>query len=375
MGLALEWWSRDHTPPERRVAHGLEQLAAGVLDESTLQPLAELTANQPRLRGLAPLFRGALATAQGQPQEGLRFLEEFQPGEASRQALLMTLAQTLQAAGQSQEAAQVYQEVLKFDERSLPARYALSEYWYDRGAITRAMYELEQITRIDSRQTRAWVRLGQHSLDFGLLADAQRQLRGALETEPDPDTRQQICLDLGLCLFQQREYEEAVELLRQAARSGAASACQAEALAALGREEESQAALAEAQALDPNDRMVRLATARLALLSSQPREALVPLQAGLRENPHDRDFQFQITQAWSALGETAKADAARARFAELDRLADRYTELNTQAGDRQDDIALRRELATLAEQLGRKTQAEAWRRAARLIEQQKQQQQ
>jgi len=232
----------------------------------------------------------------------------------------MTLAQTLQAAGQSQEAAQVYQEVLKFDERSLPARYALSEYWYDRGAITRAMYELEQITRIDSRQTRAWVRLGQHSLDFGLLTDAQRQLRGALETEPDPDTRQQICLDLGLCLFQQREYEEAVELLRQAARSGAASACQAEALAALGREEE-------------------------------------------------------ITQAWSALGETAQADAARARFAELDRLADRYTELNTQAGDRQDDIALRRELATLAEQLGRKTQAEAWRRAARLIEQQKQQQQ
>jgi hypothetical protein len=58
-------------------------------------------------------------------------------------------------------------------------------------------------------------------------------------------------------------------------------------------------------------------------------------------------------------------------FAELDRLADRYSELNTQASDRPDDIPLRVELAELAEKLGRIPQAASWRRAVRLIEQQR----
>ena len=370
---AFWWWPRDQVLPERRVAQGLEQLAAGTLDEPTLAGLVDLTVHQSRVRGFAPLFRGALATARGNPQEGLQALREFQPGEASRQALLMTLAQTLQSAGQLHEAAQVYQEVLKFNERSLPARYALSDYWYQRGAITRAMYELEQITRIDPSQSRAWSQLGQYSLDFGLLPDAERQLRNALNNELHGKSRRQICIDLGMCLFQQRNYEEAVEILTQASPSPAADAYRAEALAALGRDDESRAALAEAQALGPTERTVRLATARLALLASEPKLALPPLQAGLEDNPHDRDFQFQLSQAWAALGDTAQADAARARFAELDRLADRYSELNTQAGGRPNDIALRQELALLAEQLGRTPQAEAWRRAARLIEQQQQQ--
>ena len=116
---------------------------------------------------------------------------------------------------------------------------------------------------------------------------------------------------------------------------------------------------------------MRLATAKLALQWSEPREALTAMQAGVAENPLDRDFQFQLAQAWSALGETAEADAARARFAELDRLADRYSELNTQASDRPDDIPLRVELAELAEKLGRIPQAASWRRAVRLIEQQR----
>jgi hypothetical protein len=72
------------------------------------------------------------------------------------------------------------------------------------------------------------------------------------------------------------------------------------------------------------------------------------------------------------LGETAEADAARERFAALDRLADRYSELNTEVGDRPDDVSLRLELAELAGKLGLVRQAESWRRAARLIEQERQ---
>ncbi len=371
LGLVGRGWLRASPSPERQVAAGLEQLAAGVLEEAKLQPLVELARNNPRVRGLGPLFEGALATAQGHPDEGLRLLHQFEPGEVSRVPLLMTLGQTLQAAGKSHDAAQVYQEVLKHDERSLKARYALSEYWYQRGAITRAMYELEQITRLDSRQVRAWTELGQHSLDFGLLPQAERFLRNALASEPEAEVRRQICLDLGQCLFQQNDFVGALECFDEAVPGPVTAALRAEVLSALGREEESRTALAEAQRLGPGDRTVRLATARLSLQWSQPREALAAMQAGVEENPLDRDFQFQLAQAWAALGETAQADAARARFADLDRLADRYSELNTEAGDRPDDIPLRLELAELAEQLGRIPQAASWRRAARLIEQQR----
>lgn len=372
LGLLGPGWFQASPAPERRVAAGLEQLAAGVLDEAQLQPLVELVRNNPRMRGLGPLFEGALATAQGRPEEGLRLLHQFDPGAVSRVPLLMALGQTLQALGKSHDAAQVYQEVLKHDKRSLKARYALSEYWYQRGAITRAMDELEQITRLDSRQVRAWTELGQHSLDFGLVPQAERFLRNALASEPEAEIRRQICLELGQCLFLQHDFVGALELFDEAVPGPVTAALRAEVLAALGREEESRTALAEAQKLGPADRTVRLATARLSLQWSQPREALAAMQAGVEENPLDRDFQFQLAQAWSALGETSQADAARARFADLDLLADRYSELNTQAGDRPNDIPLRLELAELAEQLGRIPQAASWRRAARLIEQERQ---
>jgi tetratricopeptide (TPR) repeat protein len=354
------------------VALGLEQLAAGVLDETRLKSLVELARNNPRVRGLGPLFEGALETAQGRPETGLQLLRDFEPAEISRLPLLMTLGQALQAKGQSHEAARVYQEVLKHDERSLPARYALSDYWYQRGEITRAMFELEQITRLDPRQARAWTEMGQHSIDFGLLPQAERFLRSALAAEPEAKLRQEICLDLGQCLFQQRNFEEALEFLEQAQPGPATAAWRAEALAAMGRDEESRAALAEAQRLGPGDRTVRIATARLSLQWSQPREALAVLLAGVAENPQDRDFQFQLAQTYAALGETAEADAARERFAALDRLADRYSELNTEVGDRPDDVSLRLELAELAGKLGLVRQAESWRRAARLIEQERQ---
>ena len=371
LGLMGTGWWKDSPAPERHVAAGLEQLAAGVLDEAQLQLLVNLARRNPRVRGLGPLFEGALATAEGRPEEGLRLLSTFEPGEVSRVPLLMTLAQTLQAVGKSQDAAQVYQEVLKHDERSLKARYALSEYWYQRGAITRAMYELEQITRFDSQQGRAWTALGQHSFDFGLVPQAERYLRNALDCQPGAEIRRQICLDLGQCLFQQHDFEGALEFFDQAEPGPVTAAWRAEVLAALGREDESRTALADAQRLGPADRTVRLATAKLALQWSEPREALTAMQAGVAENPLDRDFQFQLAQAWSALGETAEADAARARFAELDRLTDRYSKLNTQASDRPDDIPLRVELAELAEKLGRIPQAASWRRAVRLIEQQR----
>lgn len=370
LGLVGTGGWKESPAPERQVAAGLEQLAAGVLDEAQLRPLVELARLNPRVRGLGPLFEGALATAQGRTDEALQCLSTFQPGEVSRVPLLMTLAQTLEAAGKGADAAQVYQELLKHDERSLKARYALAQYWYQRGAITRAMNELEQITRLDSQQVRAWTELGQHSFDFGLIPQAERFLRNALDCEPEAEIRKQICLDLGQCLFQQHDFEGALELFDQAEPGPVTAAWRAEVLAALGREDESRAALAEAQRLGPTDRTVRLATARLSLQWSEPRGALAAMQAGVSENPRDRDFQFQLSQAWSALGETAEADAARERFAELDQLADRYSELNTQAGDRPDDIPLRLELAELAEKLGRIPQAASWRRAARLIEQQ-----
>lgn len=115
LGLMATVWWKDSPAPERQVAVGLEQLAAGILDEAQLQPLVELARRNPRVRGLGPLFEGALATAQGRTDEALQRLATFQPGEVSRVPLLMTLAQTLEAAGKGPDAAQVYQELLKHD--------------------------------------------------------------------------------------------------------------------------------------------------------------------------------------------------------------------------------------------------------------------
>ncbi|MFM8218780.1 MAG: tetratricopeptide repeat protein [Planctomycetaceae bacterium] len=318
---------------------------------------------------MLPLINGALEFADGHYAEALEELTRLEPGAATRKPALLLIGQSLMGLGRPIEAANVFRQLIELDSGFLPARYALSRYWYDRGSVAQARYELDQITRIDARQWRAWRELGGHSFDFSRYAEAVRYFEQALALDLPPEERQQVLLELAQSHFFRREYAQAVERFDQATPTPLSESLKAEALASLGRHDESQSALAHATTLDPSDRTVRLVTARLAIQDGKPESALDPLLQQLEVNPHDRECRFQLSQAYSALGRTDEAAAEREKFAELDRLFDQYTDLSTRVTAEPGNIPLREQLAELCAQLGQHSQAASWRRAVQILRQ------
>lgn len=370
------WWGqRQGAETDERLRTALRLLEQGQIDRLLLSDLVERCARSSRHASVIPLLRGALELADGRATEALEELTRLEPSGATRKPALLLVGQALTGSGQPVEAARVYQQLLELDPAYLPARYALSRYWYDRGSVAQARFELDQITRIDPRQWRAWRELGGHAYDFSRYAEAIRYLQEALPLDPPPADRQQMLLELAQSHFFRREYNEAVERFEQAEPTPLSEALRAEALAALGRRDESQAALARAAMLDASDRTVRLVTARLAIQEGDPARALAPLLEQLRDNPHDRECRFQLAQAYTALGRSDEAAEERAKFAELDRQFDRYTDLSTRVTTEPGNIPLREELAELCAQLGQETQAAAWRKAVQILRQEQASQQ
>jgi len=374
LGLAAwggrTWWQQSRAvETETRLRSVLQQLEQGQIDRQRLSDLIDRLGQSPRHASVLPLLHGALALAEGEPAEALAELTRLEPGGATRKPALLLVGQALTGAGRPVEAAAVYRQLVELDPAYLPARYALSRYWYDRGSVAQARFELDQITRIAPREWRAWRELGGHAFDFSRYAEAVKYLEEALPLEPPPADRQEILLELGQSHFFRREYDDAVERFSQANPTPLSESLKAEALAALGRREESQAALAKGAELDPRDRTVRLVTARLAIQEGEPERALAPLLEQLQANPHDRECRFQLAQAYTALGRSEEATREREQFAELDRQFDRYTDLSTRVTSEPGNIPLREELAELCAQLGQPTQAAAWRKAVQILKQ------
>lgn len=364
------WRQRRSThDTEERLRIAVEQLTGGQIDRPGLAELVDRCGRSPRHLSVLPLLKGALEFADGHYAESLDELTRLEPGGATRKPALLLVGQSLMGLGRPIEAADVFRQLIELDSGFLPARYALSRYWYDRGSVAQARYELDQITRIDPRQWRAWRELGGHAFDFSRYAEAVRYLEEALALDLPAAERQQVLLELAQSHFFRREYAEAVERFDQATPTPLSEALKAEALASLGRRDESLAALTQAAALDRTDRTVRLVTARLAIQDGEPERAVDPLLQQLQVNPHDRECRFQLSQAYSALGRADEAAAEREKFAELDRQFDRYTDLSTRVTTEPGNIPLREELAELCAQLGQQTQAASWRRAVQILRQ------
>ncbi len=371
--VATAWWFTSKQPPlersDERLTEILRQIETGSADRAALEEAVRISGSTPRFASFKPLFTAALHVANREYDAAILELNQREPGDSTREASMLVIGQALFGAGRPNEAARLFYEVIVLDPGNLLARFHMVRYWHERGSVSGAMSELERITQVAPDDYRAWRGLGGYAFDFSRYADTIKYLDQALRCAPPTEPRQEILLELGQSYFQQHDYDRAVETLAEARPSALGEAVRAESYEALGQADEADECLARAVKLDGKNRMVRLATARLALQRGRPTDAVEPLVAQLKETPNDRDCQFQLTLAYSALGQAELAEAERAKFAALDLLTDRFTELNTQATARPKDLALREELAEICEKLGQPRQAEAWRRAVAILRQ------
>ncbi|MEK7347664.1 MAG: tetratricopeptide repeat protein [Candidatus Eisenbacteria bacterium] len=170
---------------------------------------------------------------------------------------------------------------------------------------------------------RGHVATGADLLHRGLLDDAEREFRLALENEPN---NQDALAGLGQVQVRRGQYSDAVPLLERATRvsSQMVSAFQTlgDAHLALGELDKAATAYRQAVALAPEDVGLRLSLARSLMEAAEYGEATSICRQTLRfvKNAPDRQAQVyrQLGEIYSREGKAAEAVSALYKAAELD---------------------------------------------------------
>src|SRR5262249_24339393 len=146
------------------------------------------------------------------------------------------------------QAAQLFSRVIEVKPDAVEAHRGLADVFVALGALSRAREEMEAITRLDPKDDRPWVFLGDFYTDVGLRAEAVAAYEKALAGAPDPAAGVGARLGLAESLAKFGNHSRALEVLSElppdASATPQAAVLRADALARLGRVGEADRVLA-----------------------------------------------------------------------------------------------------------------------------------
>jgi tetratricopeptide (TPR) repeat protein len=311
------------------------------------------------------LLAGGDRLRRGEVEGALLFLSSIEPGGQRRLPHQLLLGEALYQSGRLAEADRLFAQLLvDFPNESDVHRW-VATILYDKGELNPAMGALERASQLapDDFQPHQLMALT-YVQDFRQYEDAIRHYRLALERNPPEGLRQDIQRELAQCLVFQKEFAEALDLVRQLPVSPRQQVVQIEALRGLGETEEARAVWERLQQTAPKGEGVALLGALLDLDQERATNALGRLRTVLAREPHNVVARNQMIRACQMLGETDRAKAEADQLQASQALHDRHDSLATQAIAEPGNATVRLDLARLCDQLGRPTDAARWRRSA-----------
>ena len=355
-------WSLRSPDPQAQFHSALAALERGELNE--VARAAHRIEKQPEFEPHARLLRGAVLLRSGDPESALWQFSQVAPeGDLREPAMLLTV-ECLYRLGRFGEAEGVARKLADEQPDNADARRWLGAIYYDLGANTLAVEELQTVAELDPQDYASHRLLGIMHLDFEEYREAGERFRKALKRSPPPRIRQEVTQNLAKALIAEREYEEALEVLETAEPTPQVLGLRAECHWSLNRKDVAQKLLAQAQQQAPDEPSILLLQGRIHLAHGNPRAAIVSLRRSLELDPHDAKARYQLAQAYRQSGDTEEFEEQMARWKESQRLLERLTALSTEAIERPSDGRIRHELAEVCQALGRDELAESWRRAA-----------
>ena len=329
------------------------------------RPLLERLERDPAWRDDHRLLAGADRLRRGDVDGAVLFLGSIEPRGPQRLPHQLLLGEALYQAGRMAEADQLFARLVADFPNEADAHRWVATILYDNGALNPAMASLERATQLapDDFLPHRLMALT-YVQDFRQYDDAIRHYRLALERQPPEQTRQEIQRELAQCLVFQKEFAEALDIIRQVPASPRQQLVQIEALRGLGETAEAREVWNRLQQTSPKLEGGALLGALLDLDEGQAANARERLRTVLARDPHNVVARNQLVRACQMLGETdqAKAEAERLQASKI--LHERHDRLATQALAEPGNAPLRRELAELCDQLGRPADAARWRRSA-----------
>jgi tetratricopeptide (TPR) repeat protein len=309
-------------------------------------------------------LEGAGQLRTGRPRKALETLAAVPPEGRLREPLYLLTGEALYRTGRLAEAEQVFLRLDKLRPDDPQAVRWLAAIYYDLGAMHDAIARLEQLSRLTPDDFAPHRLLAVIHADFERYPEAIRDYREALRRNPPSGVREEMFKGLARSMIRERQYAEALDLLKDAAPDAEALALRAECRWTLGERDEARRTLDRALAGDPDLRAALLLQARIASDEGKPAAAVPPLTRILEKDPHDMEARYQLALADRALGRDEDFRREMARREESLKLRERLTELNLRAMDEPRNAALRDEIADVCDRLGKGDLAVMWRKAA-----------
>lgn len=323
-----------------------------------------------RIAGYEPhgwLLKGLLLTRLGKLDEAIVYLAKATELDALAVEANTAASQCYYQSGLYLQAIDAARKALRQDETCLDARRWLAAAYYDLGANSHAVGELERIAASAPGDPRPVRLLGLIAKDGELFPRAIEYYRESLRRDQQQPGLQELLAELAECQVKLSQFDEAIETLKECEKSAVVLTLQAECHSGLGRFDEAHDRLRQALKLDDHYFPAKLAQGRLLLDQGQVEQAERALDEAVQMEPAISQARFQWSQALRRLGKVAQADAELRRMQEIQALEREFSDLHDAAASRPDDAEIRYRAGELARQLGKPRLAQVWFRAALAI--------
>ncbi|HVP59584.1 MAG TPA: tetratricopeptide repeat protein [Myxococcaceae bacterium] len=254
----------------------------------------------------AHFLRARLLALQGEHARSMEQLRLALASDPGRPELVLALAEAQARAGAPARAEATVRGLLERKPDHVPALLFLGRLLFETDRPQRAREVLERVRKLAPREQEPYLLLAEMALESGHPEEAVRTVQALADLNRDTTGLRR----LGMALVDRGEPETARALLEKTVQidpgDAEAEGALGEALEALGRPADAEAAYARALERDPDSREVLLRAGRLALRSgSEPRaRAYLDRLASLDIGPEQ---SLRIALTWLSAGKPVPA--------------------------------------------------------------------
>jgi tetratricopeptide (TPR) repeat protein len=359
-GVVSHQWSS--APPKRLFAQGLEALDRG--DVATARVILGRMSESGPPTDEARILKAALS-AKSMDWDGV--IAQLTPLPSSRDLeppARLLLTEALYRSSQLMEARAVAAALVRASPESAGGWRWLAAIDYDAGALEDALRALQQVSRLAPRDYQPHRLMGLVYKDFERYPQAVEALKVALSLAPPATIVDEVRGDLAQSLASLNQWQESLDVAQRISGSPRGIALQVEALWNLGRNDEATRLLDGVPSAMRDDPQILNVQATIHLDQRRPAEAAAVLESLLKSDPHDFRSRYRLASAYGQLEDAARQKQELALAEASQSLRARLTELTTKAIEEPRNREVRRELAQVCEQLGKKELARMWKAAA-----------
>jgi tetratricopeptide (TPR) repeat protein len=271
--------------------------------------------------------------------------------------------------GATGNAKMLWEEVLLKDPSFVQAHQWLGAMFYDIGSMSDAIFHLQQVSKLVPDDARPDRLMGLMNRDYERPEIAIPHYKESLRRSPNQQDASQLRLEWAECHIKLREYEPALEVLKDADSSSFKDLLTARCWLNLGKLDESRSLAMKMLDTDhPKMTEALQLNAEIALADGEPPKAAEYLRKASELDPFNHGVRSQLAQVLGRLGDADGSQEQTKVAEELQKKWQRFSDLQLDAINNQIDPTIRYQIGVLAKELGKPELAIVWFKAALAIE-------